>query len=537
MATNPIQRRGASQIPTVDPNEEMPTLRAPAPVSGSRLPFGIPETDTTRQAVNTVMAIPAVSQGLRSAAGITSRVAQAGAATAPPSVRAAAQTGRAALQGGEVALRGASAAGTAGLASGALPMSAPTPRMPVEVPQPEPAGTPVQAPNLPQGVRREGNTFSNVPGVMTGPGVSDLQGTPNRAAIEARAADIRRANALREQGLRDRGDPDWYTTGPGAQGPAVGTTGAMTRAEEAAVQSEDFSRDILRNRLESSLRDAARGGRGSRAAARAAAAAEGALSNLEGRRSGERVAGMRAQTDERIAQGSQQTQRDVAGIQAESAMGVQRSRNQAAQAEAARDQMNRDRQFQLDVAKYGADQARQNFQQRREATNDLQARILSIVPPGPDGKPDGERAAQYMRGLNAMVGERMARLQAHIQQNPNDATAQAELTALEQRGVGVLDEADLRRFIVGMDAVREGQADQGVFFGSDTVVSDAPITGLRRREGVISDDLVSDRGDVLRARTLERPGSFLGIGGQRRRDFEILDNPAPPQGVRRPGAF
>jgi hypothetical protein len=51
------------------------------------------------------------------------------------------------------------------------------------------------------------------------------------------------------------------------------------------------------------------------------------------------------------------------------------------------------------------------------------------------------------------------------------------------------------------------------------VESSTPITSLRRND---SGDYVSDRGDVIPARYIDKSGDTLGWGGKVNRDFDAL---------------
>jgi hypothetical protein len=102
--------------------------------------------------------------------------------------------------------------------------------------------------------------------------------------------------------------------------------------------------------------------------------------------------------------------------------------------------------------------------------------------------------------------------------------AQAWLNKAKSQGVGVFDESDVRRHVAGMqasDLAMEHHSFWNPFEGT-AVKSDAPITGLRLKKGVFSDDYVSKQGDVIPRRAIDKYGSTLGVGGLRRNDFDIL---------------
>lgn len=195
--------------------------------------------------------------------------------------------------------------------------------------------------------------------------------------------------------------------------------------------------------------------------------------------------------------------------------GIQSS-SRTARMQAQIEQMNKDRQFGLDVAKFGEEKAKTNFDARQKAQKDLTDEIASYLPPGADNKPDTAKAAEYMGAMQAHVSERMEGLRKHLQLNPGDKGAAAELEGLESRGVAQMGPEAKRKFLasMGVQGVVKDTA-TGAFnpFGTKMVDSDAPITSLTRKERLFGADYVSNRGDEIPARHIDRSGSTLGIGG------------------------
>jgi hypothetical protein len=189
------------------------------------------------------------------------------------------------------------------------------------------------------------------------------------------------------------------------------------------------------------------------------------------------------------------------------------------------EQMNKDRQFGLDVAKFGQEKAKTNFEIRQKAQKDKTDEIASYLPPGPDGKPDLAAAAQHMGALQAHMAQRMDGLRKHLQMNPDDRNAAAELEGLETNGLERLGPTATRKFLAGMgvEAVARDTA-TGSFnpFGTKMVDSDKPIRSLRREEKLIGADYVSDRGDVIPARYIDKTDSTLGIGGRTSNRYQDL---------------
>lgn len=173
---------------------------------------------------------------------------------------------------------------------------------------------------------------------------------------------------------------------------------------------------------------------------------------------------------------------------------------------AVRDQANKDRQYKLDVAKYGDEQAKSLQQRRESGAKATQERIASMIPPSADGKPDAVKTARYMTGLNAALGNKIAQTKAHLAKNPGDAQAKAWLEKAESEGMGAMDDESIRKFVSGMEAKELAEQEHSNWnpFGGTAVNSDAPVTSMKLKKGFIFDDYVTDRGDVIPARSVNK---------------------------------
>lgn len=254
--------------------------------------------------------------------------------------------------------------------------------------------------------------------------------------------------------------------------------------------------------------------------------APGTFSDAMNSRAERKVASQERELSQRERENQRSTAVSLRGqdITANTALSGQASTAHTAAVLARMDQMNKDRSYQMDVAKYGTEVAKQNQSSREAGAKATHERITGMLPPGPDGKPDTTRAAQYSAGLNALLGEKIAQTQAYLAKNPGDAHATAWLEKAHANGMGALDESDIRRFISGMEAKSISEENHSVFnpFGGTAVSSDAPVGKLTLRKGLITNDYVSDRGDVIPARAIDKRGSFMGLGGLRSTNQEIL---------------
>lgn len=226
------------------------------------------------------------------------------------------------------------------------------------------------------------------------------------------------------------------------------------------------------------------------------------------------IATMRDATDRR---GQDITARTAEGAQDVTLRGQDMTAKTAANV-ARVDQMNKDRQFGLDVQKYGQDVAKTNFEQRQKAVKDVTDQVAGMLPPGADGKPDTAAAARYASALNTHVAQRQEQLRAQLAKTPDRADVKAELAALDERGLAAMDQSAIRKLIVGQQAAElAAQTGTSRFnpIGTSAANSTAPITSLREQKGLFGSDYISDRGDVI-------PGRYLRNNGQQNQDLNTL---------------
>lgn len=185
-------------------------------------------------------------------------------------------------------------------------------------------------------------------------------------------------------------------------------------------------------------------------------------------------------------------------------------------------QMNSDRDYNLNREKFSGSETRAESESRDRAYKAMHERVTSMIPPTTDanGKqvPDTAKAAQYMTGLNALLGEKIAQMEASYKKTRDPRTKQW-LDRAKRDNVQALDESDVRRFIVGMQADEIArQEDSGWWnpIGGTAVDSQAPITSLRRKPGIFFDDYETNRGDIIPARKIDKRN------GLRNHDFDIL---------------
>lgn len=207
--------------------------------------------------------------------------------------------------------------------------------------------------------------------------------------------------------------------------------------------------------------------------------------------------------------GQDLTAQTAANAQATTERGQDISARTAA-VQARQQQMNQDRSYQLDVAKFGQDQAKTNFEQRIKSREDVESQVKGMIPAGPDGKPDANAQAQAMSSINNAVAQRTAQLQAQVQRGgANAAGAQKELDALEKDPYAALGQDNIRKLVVGQsltNTARETATGRFNPIGTSYSGSSAPVSSLRADPGVIGTDYVATHADgstsVIPARKL-----------------------------------
>lgn len=203
--------------------------------------------------------------------------------------------------------------------------------------------------------------------------------------------------------------------------------------------------------------------------------------------------------------------------------GAAMGRNQLTAANYQREQFNADRSNALARDQFTNTVSNQQQEQGQKRTDAITKRVADMAPVDPaTGKPDANWHANAMQGLNSIVAERQAALQRHLQTNPGDAQAKAELAEIARDGIGVLGEKHIRQLTLGMNL--RGVADQGGMFGPGSRSgSTQPVTSLRKEAGTIFDSYRTPQGDSIPAWRLKSGGvGPFHWGGDMNPDYDIL---------------
>ena len=220
------------------------------------------------------------------------------------------------------------------------------------------------------------------------------------------------------------------------------------------------------------------------------------------------------ETNNATAQRGQDTQRDIAeGNNAVSLRGqdvqagIARMQGRAAQ-------MKDDRQYQLDLAKFGEDRAKTMLGQRQEADKNLTTKLESMFV-GEDGKPDSTAVAEVKRGVvGALAGyvEQLSKIPAN---SPDYAEAQKTAEAIQQRGAAALSDDKLQKLIAQIELARRARANHSAInpFASDFREASDPnaynIVGVDK--GIFQDQYVTANGTRIPTRLADFAGGGTGV--------------------------
>lgn len=175
----------------------------------------------------------------------------------------------------------------------------------------------------------------------------------------------------------------------------------------------------------------------------------------------------------------------------------------------------RQEQFQNDRT-YAAGRDDANFTQKQAAQKQAVDDIADSLPPiMVDGKPtkDLAGAAQHLDAQNRLVASQIAQAKEHLKLNPDDARMANVLRGLEQRGIAILSPEAKKRTAQSVSArnlVNETATGALNPFGTSAVATNDSVTSLRKRGG----EYITQTGDVIPKRYIEKEGATLGFGGR-----------------------
>ena len=180
---------------------------------------------------------------------------------------------------------------------------------------------------------------------------------------------------------------------------------------------------------------------------------------------------------------------------------AQTARNAAASAAALKAQQ--DRQYELDVAKFGVESANKKRDDKRAGDAAFDTRIKGLV--GDDA--DGTKAAGIRTAANAFLANKMAEAEAMLKANPNNRKAASVLKDIQENGLQAFDEDSLRDLVLGVQTQQLAEKESGAWwnpFSGSAKKSSEPVKSLTLRERMIlPNQYVTDKGDTIPASAVE----------------------------------
>lgn len=167
--------------------------------------------------------------------------------------------------------------------------------------------------------------------------------------------------------------------------------------------------------------------------------------------------------------------------------GARRSAEIGVQSNAQRNQLEL-MKYALDEKKFGAEVADKLRDDRRVGEEAFAKKVMAFV--GPD--PDGAKTATVLRNAHMFIGDQIKAAQAELKANPNNVVAARDLARL-QNGLSGLDDKVLSNLIASQRAQELANEHDGYMpWAGKSRPTSAPITSLKKKEGWIFDDYVSD---------------------------------------------
>jgi hypothetical protein len=161
-----------------------------------------------------------------------------------------------------------------------------------------------------------------------------------------------------------------------------------------------------------------------------------------------------------------------------------------ASARAQQEQLNKDRTYQLDVARFGVETANKNRDDARAGEKAFSDRISGLVG---DDK-DGVKASRVRVAANMFIGDSIRAAEAELRANPGNAKAARDLERLKG-GPGALDDKMLSELLLSTQAQEAATEYDGMMpWSGKAKNTTAPIKSLTEKKGVIWDDYVTDSG-------------------------------------------
>jgi hypothetical protein len=164
-----------------------------------------------------------------------------------------------------------------------------------------------------------------------------------------------------------------------------------------------------------------------------------------------------------------------------------------ASARAQQEQLNKDRTYQLDVARFGVETANKNRDDTRAAEKAFSDRVSGLVG---DDK-DGVKAAAIRSSANAWLDKMRGEAQEALKKEPGNKSALARLEKIDREGVSLMDESELRDLVINQEADRVAGEEAGwaPWSGKRANTTD-PVKKITKKNTLWFDQYEADNGHI-----------------------------------------
>jgi hypothetical protein len=159
--------------------------------------------------------------------------------------------------------------------------------------------------------------------------------------------------------------------------------------------------------------------------------------------------------------------------------------------------------------------------------------IRSSIPHTGDKEADTANEAQAVAGVHAAFANQLENAEKHVAAHPEDKAAAQKLEYMREKQFGSMDTVAKAKILSGIQLKQLAKKEHSNWnsFASTATSNPAPIQWIKKVEtpadvkqfnGASIGDYVSDQGDVIPARFVEKKGTTLGMGGMANQDFSVL---------------
>lgn len=176
------------------------------------------------------------------------------------------------------------------------------------------------------------------------------------------------------------------------------------------------------------------------------------------------------------------------------------------------------RDYELNVARLGLEQANKLRDDKRAGEDAFDKRVVGLVGTDKEGKPDAAAASAVRNTVSAFLAQKQASAQAALKADPNNKDAARVLKDIETNGLAGVDEETLREIMLDQKVKRVAKAGAGPTpWGGTAAKTDKPLRSLTFDDSWLpfADKYVGDNGVVLTDDDMEDNPDFEQFLGKK----------------------